>query len=740
MVRITAVVVMVLACTACGGGGTAGPSSALGVVSFTPGVVYAFETSDFFVTGNGFAPLNGTVQIVLTATGGITPFLDGTTDRLELTAQIQSGTTLRGTLPPTRVTQSTAATLTIIQPDGESFTTSGPVLTAEPQFLTGFTPSNLDGSDAQAFTVDGVNLRPQGGQVQVAFRALVGSPFHIGSGRAREITSQGRIDQSGTSVTGITSYAGVLAATPVEVRVTLPGGGVLTAPAATTTFNPGAAYVQGRWTYERAESTITGLDYGDITEHPIRGAKIQLIRDGTGTVITTRTLSTTGDYFIDYAGLDQVRMRVLAETGFDEPPIRVQDNTDENATWSVETAPFPIGGGQLTQDYVAASGWGGAAYTGPRASAPFAILDACYGAAQDFLAVRDVSFNLCTLNWSPDNRPEDGDVALGQIGTSHFDAITDQLFILGKEDVDTDEFDLHVVVHEWGHWFEETISRSDSIGGAHASGERLDPRLAWSEGFATALSAIVLHPDHVYSDSYGAQQASGFGEDIEDNTTDNVNPGWFGEGSIQWLVYDLWDANSDGAWDDIALGLGPIYDALAGDVRNTPALTTIFAFIHSLKTNNTSQASAIDDLCAHHSIDPVRDEWGTAETNAGSTGLGLPVYSLLQVNGADAVRTLNGNYAYNTLENNRFFYFTGNGSPLNVEAETTEPAAFIDDHDIAVWVYRNGTLVGSTDVFYWGTETVALSTTVSGASYVIEVGNLGFLPANYTCTVRVKSP
>ena len=257
---------------------------------------------------------------------------------------------------------------------------------------------------------------------------------------------------------------------------------------------------------------------------------------------------------------------------------------------------------------------------------------------------------------------------------------------------------------------------------------------------ATGFSGIVLFPDSTYSDSYDVGQASGFGRDLEDNATDTANPGWFGEGSIQWILYDLWDSNSDGAWDGVALGLGPIYDVLANEVRNTAAFTTIYPFIHALKTNNPSQAAAIDALCAHHFIASVRDEWGTLETNAGSTGIALPVYSKLTVNGPDEVRTLNGSYDYNKLENNRYFRFTGNGGTLAVEAETTEPAAFIDDHDIAVWVYKDGVLVGSTDLFWWGKETVTIGGTVAGAEYVVEIENLGFLPGNYTCTVRAKLP
>ena len=55
----------------------------------------------------------------------------------------------------------------------------------------------------------------------------------------------------------------------------------------------------------------------------------------------------------------------------------------------------------------------------------------------------------------------------------------------------TDEYDDHVVVHEWAHYFEANFSRSDSIGGDHASDNVLDIRLAFGEGFGNAYSAMA---------------------------------------------------------------------------------------------------------------------------------------------------------------------------------------------------------------------------------------------------------
>ena len=66
---------------------------------------------------------------------------------------------------------------------------------------------------------------------------------------------------------------------------------------------------------------------------------------------------------------------------------------------------------------------------------------------------------------------------------------------------DTDEFDQHVIAHEFGHYIEFNFSRADNIGGAHGLGDKLDPRVAFGEGFGYAFAAIVLN-DPVARDSF----------------------------------------------------------------------------------------------------------------------------------------------------------------------------------------------------------------------------------------------
>jgi len=256
--------------------------------------------------------------------------------------------------------------------------------------------------------------------------------------------------------------------------------------------------------------------------------------------VLAETVSTKdGTYSFQWSGSPNVKIWVYAETT--EPQIAIADNTVQNAKYVLESAVL-LADEPKTLNLVAESGWTGSSYGKPRQAAPFAILDAAYSAARRFIdeGTPKPTFPKLEINWSVENRPEDGNVGLGQIGTSYWDG--GEIYILGKEDVDTDEFDTHVIVHEWGHSFEDFIARSDSQGGSHGFGDVLDPRLAFSEGFCNALSGIILEPDTVYSDASGVQQKDGFWNDVDENDTNaDTNTGWLSETTVPKLIFNSYE-------------------------------------------------------------------------------------------------------------------------------------------------------------------------------------------------------
>ncbi len=158
-----------------------------------------------------------------------------------------------------------------------------------------------------------------------------------------------------------------------------------------------------------------------------------------------------------------------------------------------------------------------------------------------------------------------------------------QLFIVGGSNGDiiatnTDHFDNIIILHEYGHFLEDTFSKTDTPGGSHNARYVIDPRLAWSEGFATFFANAVFGRA-VYIDSVGispngllkinenleshppkrdVSKATGEGnfrefsitrtlwdiidpythlsKDIEDQDNDSIDGGSFGE---IWSVFSL---------------------------------------------------------------------------------------------------------------------------------------------------------------------------------------------------------
>jgi hypothetical protein len=392
-----------------------------------------------------------------------------------------------------------------------------------------------------------------------------------------------------------------------------------------------------RYEFVPPNANCNGLNFPGTVTRFIRQATVQIVNAGSGTVIDTIVSNDMGDYSFTVAANTNVFLRVRAELirGGANPSwnVEVRDNTantgsplSQRPLYVLDGATFDSGGLPMTRDLTATTGWGGASYTGVRAAAPFSVLDTIYSVMSVMLA-EDAQANFQPLDafWSVNNNTSPGvpvapgtsidndpNIASGDIGTAFYSG--NRLFLRGMADDDTDEFDDHVVVHEWGHYFEDNFSRSDSIGGSHGLGESLDMRLAFGEGFASALAGIGLN-NPSFCDTFGSAQGNGFGFDIE---IDRFGvEGWFNELSIINLIYDLWDTNNDGA-DTGSLGFGPIYDVLTGTQAITPAFTSIFSFATELKAQNPGQAAFVDAILGDHNIIAAGiDIYGSTETNDG---------------------------------------------------------------------------------------------------------------------------
>ena len=432
-----------------------------------------------------------------------------------------------------------------------------------------------------------------------------------------------------------------------RLRVTDSAGAADTDDVLITVQEPGAAVtISGVASYEfvPANANCIGLNYGLTAARPIRQATVQVLDAASQAVLGDDTTDDTGRYAITVDAGRNVRLRVRAELKRGGSPswdVEVRDNVTaavppaplhQRPLYVLDSAAFDSGGVDQVRNLTAATGWGGTSYTGTRAAAPFAVLDAIYSGMQLVLGAQPTA-NFVPLDafWSPGNKPVDGsgsfedNIASGEIGTSFYSSGIDSLFLLGQAGSDTEEFDDHVIVHEWGHYFEDVFARSDSIGGSHGPGDRLDMRVAFGEGWATALSGMALGSPR-YCDTQGTAQANGFEIDIEN---DAPNPrGWFNEFSVMSLIYDVWDTAADGG-DNDSLGFGPIFDTMTGPQAVTPAHTSIFSFVDGLKALRPADSAFVDALRADHDINGI-GIYGDGESNDASGGTPpdvLPVYT-----------------------------------------------------------------------------------------------------------------
>ncbi len=332
------------------------------------------------------------------------------------------------------------------------------------------------------------------------------------------------------------------------------------------------------------------LDYSQIKQLPARGVLVEAIADSGVAIASTQT-DANGNYLLSLPVNTRVRIRasarMLQKAGSGASwDFSVRDNTSSGylipgsaaALYAIEGAQFVTDTTNPARDLHAASSWNGSAYTaGGRAAAPFAILDMEYAAKQKVLAAdSEAVFAPMVTYWSPSNRPASGEVSRGFIETSYWDPAGDRpgLYILGAENVDTDEYDSGVIVHEWGHYFESTFSRSDSRGGSHSPGDSLDMNLAFGEAWGNALSAMVRE-DAVYVDTNGPQQSLP-GIVLDLNTIPADEPkAWFNESSVQHVLYQLYKSP--------AIGFSPIYRVMTGPQKTTAAFTSLFSFATYLR-------------------------------------------------------------------------------------------------------------------------------------------------------------
>jgi hypothetical protein len=500
--------------------------------------------------------------------------------------------------------------------------------------------------------------------------------------------------------------------------------------------------ISGKITFDRIPFKTTvgdGLNFASPVESPVRNVVVEALDGSSSTVLATTSTNATGDYSVQVPAARSVRIRAKAQMLSSTAPtmdFRVRNNKNAGALYALDGDAASSGTSNSTRNLRATSGWGGSSYTATRAAAPFAILDTVYRAKELIVtATPTASFPALNLYWSMDNKSTEGVFCTdnGDIGTTFYTgsgnadnctpggSIDAGIYVLGYLSAgvgDTDEFDQHVIAHEFGHYIEDQFGRSDSVGGEHGGGQRLDLRVAFGEGWGNAYSGMTLS-DPVYRDSAGTNSDGGL--NLESDST--LAEGWFSEASAGEIIWDAFDSVAD-ANDTVSLGFAPIFAVMTSAQVSTDAFTSIYSFATSLRAANAAAASGITALLSGESIFGT-DEFGSGETNAGTSALSLPVYRTIALSDpTPTVLCTNASFGKsNRLDNRRFLRFTvTNGAFVSFSAAgSTSGGTAATDPDIIVYRDGNDLQLDGEDFKDDEPVEVTAQTQLAAGTYAIEV-------------------
>lgn len=167
-------------------------------------------------------------------------------------------------------------------------------------------------------------------------------------------------------------------------------------------------------------------------------------------------------------------------------------------------------------------------------------------------------------------------------GQTYYDTRSGSIFVRGKRDEDSDEFDDCVILHEYAHHLAAQFLNQSGIGGAHSPGDELDPRVAWTEGLANFLTAMVLG-DPLLVDTNGIEGKNVFTMDLEPNFSGyGEKPGSSSEHTVGSILWDLaCQTPGDPPYDHLQLGLQPLW-AIGSDAFRSEPFPDLTSFLNLL--------------------------------------------------------------------------------------------------------------------------------------------------------------
>jgi hypothetical protein len=302
--------------------------------------------------------------------------------------------------------------------------------------------------------------------------------------------------------------------------------------------------IKGQALFQKVEVTDAGLDLSRTSVVPIRNALVEVVDRITQAVVSVSQTDGLGQFVAAAPDGRGITVRVVSRVRFQD--LRVLNNTDGNKPYVVSRDLDEPEDVELIET--------------SRNAGAFNILDAIQ-LSNALVSAADARLipPPVTVYWSERNINRAGKISDGLIGTTFFNLATNTGYVLGDRGTDSDEFDDAVIIHEYAHMLAARFSRDDSPGGAHLMGDVLDPRVAWSEGFANFFSSAARGTS-IYRDSKGPTGALGVKYDLEENVPIGDRPGYSSEASVQGLLWDLFDDVADEG-DSVRFPISAIWSA-----------------------------------------------------------------------------------------------------------------------------------------------------------------------------------
>lgn len=329
-----------------------------------------------------------------------------------------------------------------------------------------------------------------------------------------------------------------------------------------TSYGGSTTLVTATATFSRYEDGPTGLSTL-TTSNPIRlaefhifdaaGNRIQQGETGSSGEISAVIPQTAGTYLLS----------VNSRADNSSYRVSVLDNPYDQNYYS-QKATFTVAGGQGSLAVALDSAPAG--NTSSLEGGAFNILDQIY-VANEFLRAKandSTNCSVCSLDFvaapkvpvywtkglTPGTYYSSPSTPISFFVANQSGSIYRGLYILGGVQgsvcTDTDHFDRSVILHEYGHFLENAYGKTASPGGSHNGNQVIDPRLAWSEGWANFFQAMALgrsvYRDTVRNSGCAGGNALAFPDfNMEDKATrdvPNANEGIFREISVSRMLYD----------------------------------------------------------------------------------------------------------------------------------------------------------------------------------------------------------